>query len=136
MTVDGFANPHDVLKCFLAREYAFSYYLRGKEIRIGHHKGCWFCVKLQDGVVQDSFRWYDAFSERQSDNEMTKSLLDFIASGNTDTEITRDSEAGIILKALDIWAGPSNEVTKISVVQPERNATVDEKTGEFSLSRR
>lgn len=132
MLVEGFSNPSHILKSFIANEYAFSFYLKDKEIRVAHHKGTWTFAKLKDGILQDHFEWYDTFSGCLSQNELTHSFISSIQKG-AKGDISRNNEAAFIIKALEVWAGPLQEIVKVSVVQPGRNAWVDNE-GEFKLS--
>lgn len=136
MQIEGFVNARHVLTAFLAHEYAFSYYVRDKEIRVGHHKGTWFIAKMKDGKLYDQFSWGDGYSGVESPNEFTKSFVNSIRTlpQREDDSHSRFPEALSIMKALEIWGGPSEEVTKVCAVQPGRNAYIDEVTGDFVLN--
>lgn len=140
MIVDGFSNPTHILRTCLAHEYAFSYEINGKVIHVAHTKGTWSFGKLQNGELIDYFTWGDSFTEVQSSHELTKSFITSIQlQGKNDKHTIlgeRDTEARWIEKALYVWAGPSLLIERISVIQPGRNAFVDELSGEFILSPR
>ena len=108
--VEGFYNPAHIIRTFIAKEYAFSYFFEDREVR-----------------------------GAQSYNELTQSLAEAIMHQNSeelDKNPTRATEAEILWKMLEIWGGRAKNVLKITVVQPGRNASIDEETLEFVLSPR
>jgi len=139
MTITGFANPGAVIRFFIAAEYAFSFTLHDKEIRIAHHKGIWTIIKYGRSTVIDWFTWSDVFSGVDSINELTKNLAGYFngkGRAQTRDNVTRETESAWIVATLEIWAGPLSDVQQIYVVQPGRNASLDLQTGEFNLSPR
>ncbi len=144
MTVEGFFNPSHILRTCLSREYAFSISYPKHEVRVGHHKGTWFCGKLKEGILIDYIEITDCFSGSRSKNDMTKAFYDQIA-GDAEKKLgksrdqdnwDRNDEAEPIEKFLSVWGGRPATILKIQVVQPGRNSSVDEDTGEFYFSPR
>lgn len=134
MQIEGFTNPSHILRTFIAREYAFSYEVgEDKEIRVAHAKGSWYFGKLKAGVPVDYFVWSDSCSGIYSENEMTKSYLEERISLWKRSCDTRDSEADLIESALHVWAGAPTSIKSFCVVQPGRNAQLDESTLDFTL---
>lgn len=138
--VEGFYNPAHVIRTFIAKEYAFSYFFEDREIRVAHHKGQWTCAKIiKESGATDWFAWDDCGSGVQSYNELTQSLAEAIMhqnSGELAKNPTRGAESEILWKMLEIWGGKAKNVLKITVVQPGRNASIDESTLEFVLNPR
>ena len=142
MTVEGLFNPSHLIRTFLAHEYAFSIFYPKHEIRIAHGKGTWSCVKIRQGQVIDWVIIQDMGTGNESENEMTKALFDKIQQDNwenikyrfrEDQLCDRDGDSLFIENALTVWGGKTSSIEEIVVVQPGRNASVDERTGEYIL---
>jgi len=133
--VEGFYNPAHIIRTFIAKEYAFSYFFEDREIRIAHEKGVWTFAKVKkDLESSDWFSWADMASGIFSQNELTKSFAESVIAQNGELiDGTREGEAEVIWKVLEIWAGKGSKVMNIVVRQPGRNARVEEETLEFAF---
>lgn len=144
MTLEGSFDPSDLIRTFIEREYAFSIaYDNGIELRIGHHKGTWFVGRLQEKKLVGLFEYNDAddVSVLTTQDTLFKSLAEAvrdaeIKQSNAVFEDGRRFPAIVLEKVFRITGGTPETITRISVVQSDRNARIDEVTGEFILSRR
>lgn len=137
MIVEGLTNPSHVIRSFLINEYAFSIAYITHEVRIAHHKGTWYCVKIKNDAVEDSILIQDDFSGVVTDSEMAEALYEQIqvdSAKKIHFPSDRRDEAYVIEKFLRIWGGRTGTVVKISAVQPGRNASINQDTGDFVLS--
>lgn len=139
MIVEGLFNPSHIVRTFVSHEYAFEIKYKDHAIRIAHTKGTWSCCKLKDGTVIDYVEINDCRSGVDSDNGMLEALVESIqeqlAAKNATTN-ERDWDGKMIEKVLSIWGGKPSSIERISVVQPGRNAWVDNTTGNFFFAPR
>lgn len=144
MTVTGLFNPTHILRDFLAREYAFSIVYPGRSLRVAHAKGTWTCAKIQNGHVVDYIVIQDCCSGIDCKNEMTLSLFKIIqdqvhkdhAKRFPGGFMSREIDAKFIEMAFMIWGGHPRTIISMDVLQPGRNANVDETDGNIGLSPR
>lgn len=132
MTVTGLSNPTHLLRLFLSKEYAFDVVYPTHIIRIAHRKGFW-CLRKSTGdylTVGD----YSNGSLVDCANSMTRALFETLITENLPLDATRADEASVIERAMRIWAGNPNTITEFIVVQPGRNASIDQDTGDYVLS--
>lgn len=144
MIIEGILNPKHLLTVFLIKEYGFSIIYPNHEIRIGHRKGIWYCAKIKNNQVIDFVEINDEIKILNARNELTKSVLETVV----EQEINewegeekgfihnRNWMADMLIKFLKIWGGKMSEIQKISVVQPGRNSSIDEFTGNFDFNPR
>ena len=61
MLIEGSYKASHIIRTWLEREYAFSFFWEDAEIRIGHHKGTWTIAKFVSGTYRGYFRLDDCF---------------------------------------------------------------------------
>lgn len=138
MVIEGFFKPSHVVRTCLEHEYAFEVVYPKYTLRVAHTKGVWSCVKLLGAVVVDRIEINDCWGGSACDNDLTRALYENIEQRHADKALgagIRREEARCIEEFLSIWGGRAAEIQKILVIQPGRNAWVDE-SGEFECSAR
>lgn len=138
MIIEGFFKPSHALRTCLEHEYAFEVAYKKYVIRVGHTKGVWTCAKMLDDKVVDQIDINDCFGGSTGENDLTKALYTSIEERHrekADAVGIRRYEARCIEDFFNIWGGRADDMGRILVVQPGRNAWVDGK-GEFVLSAR
>lgn len=128
---ESIAN-REVLRAFIAHEYAFVIETQEKVFHIGHYKGSWSIVQIMpDG--NHTFLTYADSSDVDSNNPLIVGLAhEVISKWPIGTEFAeRDVCAKILTRILEVWLGNFYSITRITVKQAGRNSTVDTETGEF-----
>lgn len=143
MFIQGLTNPEHVIELFLNKEYAFSVsYKDGIEIRAAHHKGFWYIARIKDGKMLLLIEYGDNNDVVCSDplaKAMAESIRDLKLSQGAEKRwrIEEREFCGFIISTfLGVIGGKKDDIEKIEVVQPGRNAYIDENTGDFCLSPR
>lgn len=136
MKLEGFFNEAHLVRLFLAKEYAFVLTYGNKRVHIAHTKGSWSIAKMDLDIVLDHFVIHDCQSGFEAKNELTSGLIEKMMELDASKESSREADAALIFSILEIWAGNHNKIQAIHVMQPGRNAWVDEHTGMFSFSPR
>lgn len=140
MKIQGFYNPTHVIRCFLENEYAFDIEYPQWTIRIAFAKGSWSMAKVKKGEVVDTIVVHDQFEGYETQDSLTEGLIESLAEQHAQRwngkPHSRAEDSDFISKLLKFWAGKSDKIVSISVLQPGRNAHVDFATGEFILSPR
>ena len=142
MFVQGAMNPEHLIRLFLAKEYAFSItYSSGIELRIAHHKGLWYVARFSEKKCVDSFTLGDDYY-LESPFPLTYAMVEGLVRMKIeqskvphDGTYTREFPSFVLSCVFGIFGGLPDKVEKIEVVQPGRNATIDE-NGEFQLAPR
>lgn len=139
LNIEGKYEAAHIFGDFIAREYAFSCHWKGRELRVAHHKGTWFLAKFDGEVLKDQLEITDAPDVSDCSSPLLKALADEIVFANakwTDSpnDIGCRARMGIALsKLVGVWVYPLENMERIEVHQPGRNAFLDGK-GEFSFS--
>jgi hypothetical protein len=141
MLLEGLYNQDHFIKMMLEKEYAFSLaYTDGHEVRVGHHKGNWTFAQFKNGEL---VRTFDIDDRPDMGYEFK---IDALLRGYTTSRIEfhekkvednfRELPAKVILDVVKLLVGEKNQVVRVDVKQPGRNAHIDQFTGEFSFSPR
>lgn len=141
--IQGVYNPTHIIRLFLENEYAFSItYKTGVEVRVSHHKGTWLVGRLKDNTLQNFFDYGDngdvnGSNGRLVDDQLVRRMVEEITRSALaeykGTSEWREGHAFALERALRVFGGKVEDIERIDVVQPGRNAVVDYVTGEFAL---
>ena len=132
LQINGFYEVAKIMRLFLSQEYVFTVSWENQELRVAHHKGSWELVKMTEDVVVDKLIVFDN-SAFESKNSLLKGLAQ-VKLEKIDT-IDRNVYACAIVEIIEIWFGNFKEIKSIDVVQPGRNAMIDD-GGDFCLGPR
>lgn len=136
LIIEGEFDSEVIIKEMIAREYAIEVtFAAGAILRVGHHKGTWYCVKKTEKTC-DYLEYYDS-GDIECDNQLLLGLAKEIDRTTPRKAIypevaNRDDCAEVLCRIIPIWVNPFAHVLMIKVIQPGRNAYL-EKNGDWSL---
>jgi hypothetical protein len=135
MLLSGNFNREHILRQFFSCEYAFKIFWDHLEIRVAHHRGTWYLVKVEKEVFTDYFEindqwivWDKANPILQGFIQAQKELFD------TGERTMREAIAIALTNVLTVWGDVLQRIKGVEVIQPGRNASIDDETGDFWLA--
>jgi len=144
MLLQGPVNQSHLIRMMLENEYAFSVqYEDKKEIRCAHYKGLWTVAFYKNGLLWKTFCMDDTCNMDNHSWQIDPILKGFmearkerLESKYENGDFHREYPAEVLYDILVLLAGHNNNIQTINIVQPGRNARIDEFTGEFFLAPR
>ncbi len=137
MLIQGLFNPSHVIRELFLCEYAFSiHWSKTKEVRVAHRKGVWYLVKVSKDKVVDYFEIDDTWNFPTKPNGLLEGFLKSQRELYDDETSSRPVIAHALCELLHFWADDLKNIDIINVVQPGRNASINQSTGMFDLSPR
>lgn len=139
MNIQGLLSPTHLIRLCLEHEYAFSVtFKENVEIRVSHYKGTWKVLRMKEDVVTGWFSYCDSGALEQASDDFIQAFVcsvieTFKKDRNQFGEYHRSTDALLLSRLIQIIGGKDEDIITVSIVQPGRNALLNEDTGDFEL---